>query len=192
MGKFELDLRHNKEILLEGDDFNLLKRIFIPVGEFKTLEIGADYETNEGNRFQIGVGAEYGGLYDGKSFEFEFDPRWIVNSNLELGGRYGLTHLTFPSLEHRDKTQFTAHIGQFRAKYALNKRFSCSTFVQYSNDSALIGANFRFRYNFKEGRDLWLVFNEQINTLQDELEVPRKPRLQNRTMLIKYTHTFIF
>ena len=192
LGKFELDLRHNKEILLEGDDFNLLKRIFIPVGEFKTLEIGADYETNEGNRFQIGVGAEYGGLYDGKSFEFEFDPRWIVNSNLELAGRYGLTHLTFPSLEHRDKTQFTAHIGQFRAKYALNKRFSCSTFVQYSNNSALIGANFRFRYNFKEGRDLWLVFNEQINTLQDELEVPRKPRLQNRTMLIKYTHTFIF
>ena len=65
-------------------------------------------------------------------------------------------------------------------------------FVQYSNNSALIGANFRFRYNFKEGRDLWLGFNEQINTLQDELEVHRKPRLQNRTMLIKYTHTFIF
>jgi hypothetical protein len=85
-----------------------------------------------------------------------------------------------------------AHLGQFRAQFSLNKQFSASTFVQYSNVSELIGANVRFRYNFSEGRDFWLVFNEQVNTLRDELEVPRTPKLENRTLLLKYTHTFIF
>lgn len=191
-GEFEAEVRYNKEILLEDEDFDLLGRILIPEGEFNTYEVGLNYQTNEGKKLQAGIGFEYGGLYDGTSYGMEFSPRWIVNSNLEVGGSYSFTHLEFPNLTNRTKNDYSAHLGQFRAQYALNKQFSASTFVQYSNVSELVGANLRFRYNFSEGRDFWLVFNEQVNTVRDELEVPRLPRLQNRTILLKYTHTFIF
>ncbi len=191
-GQFELDVRYNREILLDDEDFDLLGRIYVPGGEFETYEVSTGYQTNEGKKLQFAISGEYGGLYDGTSYGFSLDPRWIVNSNLEIGGSYSLTHLEFPELSNRTKNDYTAHLGQFRAQYALNKQFSASTFVQYSNVSELVGANFRFRYNFSEGRDFWLVFNEQVNTVRDELEVPRVPRLQNRTILLKYTHTFIF
>jgi aromatic ring-cleaving dioxygenase len=192
IGQFELDVRYNREILLDDEDFDLLGRIYVPGGEFETTEVSAEYQTNEGRKLQFVFSGEYGGLYDGTSYGFGFDPRWIVNSNLEIGGSYSLTHLEFPELTNRTKNDYTAHLGQFRAQYALNKQFSASTFVQYSNVSELVGANLRFRYNFSEGRDFWLVFNEQVNTVRDELEVPRVPRLQNQTILLKYTHTFIF
>jgi len=192
LGSLEIGFNYEKEILVDDDDFDLLSRIYIPIGEFDTYNFNVEYQTNEGRKLQAGVAAEYGGLFDGTSFGFEFAPRWIVNSNLEVGGTYTLTHLEFPTLNQRTKTDYTAHLGQFRAQYALNKQFSASTFVQYSNVDELVGANFRFRYNFSEGRDFWLVFNEQVNTVRDEMEVPRVPRLQNRTILLKYTHTFIF
>jgi hypothetical protein len=192
LGEFELDIRYNNEILLTDDDFDLLGKIYIPEGEYETYRIGANYETNEGNKFGFELGAEYGGLYDGTSFEFQINPRWIVNTRLEIGGNYTLSNIYFPDLSNRSQNDYMAHLGQFRAQFSLNKQFSASTFVQYSNVSELIGANVRFRYNFSEGRDFWLVFNEQVNTLRDELEVPRTPKLENRTLLLKYTHTFIF
>lgn len=191
-GEFELDIRYNNEILLDEDDFDLLGKIYIPVGEYKTYRIETNYETNEGNKFGFEIGAEYGGLYDGTSFEFQINPRWIVNTRLEIGGNYTISNIYFPDVPNRPQNDYVAHLGQFRALFSLNKQFSASTFVQYSNVSELIGANVRFRYNFSEGRDFWLVFNEQVNTLSDELKVPRTPKLENRTILVKYTHTFIF
>ncbi len=192
LGEFEAEIRYGKEILQDDEDFDLLGKILIPTGEYDTYEASLNYQTNEGNKVQAGFGFEYGGLYDGTSYSIDFSPRWIVNSNLEIGSSYTLTHLEFPELNNRTKNDYTAHLGQFRAQYALNKQFSASTFVQYSNVSELVGANLRFRYNFSEGRDFWLVFNEQVNTVRDQLEVPRVPRLQNRSILLKYTHTFIF
>ena len=51
--------------------------------------------------------------------------------------------------------------------------------------------NVRFRYNFAEGRDLWLVLNEGLVT--DRLPDPASPRLplsMSRTLILKYTHTW--
>jgi hypothetical protein len=50
-------------------------------------------------------------------------------------------------------------------------------------------ANVRVRYNFREGQDLWLVYNEGWNTDRFDQDPPL-PRTDNRTLLLKYTHTF--
>ena len=92
----------------------------------------------------------------------------------------------------RTQTEYSVHLTQMRFKYAFNKKASVSSFVQYSNVDELIGGNFRFRYNFSEGRDFWLVFNEQINTVRTQPGMPDLPFSQNTTLLVKYTHTFIF
>jgi hypothetical protein len=47
----------------------------------------------------------------------------------------------------------------------------------------------RFRYNFGEGNDLWIVYNEGFN-LDRERTVPVLPWTDARSVLIKYTCTF--
>jgi hypothetical protein len=69
-------------------------------------------------------------------------------------------------------------------------KLSASTFVQYNTLNAAFIANFRLRYNPREGNDFYIVFNE-IRNLKPELETPQPPKLGNRTILLKYTHTFI-
>jgi hypothetical protein len=52
-----------------------------------------------------------------------------------------------------------------------------------------MAANLRFRYNFREGNDLWIVYNEGLNT-DRRRELPVLPITEGRTVLLKYTYTF--
>ncbi len=70
----------------------------------------------------------------------------------------------------------------------MNTSFSVNAFVQYSNISDLVAANLRLRYNFREGNDLWLVYNEGLNLDRDRVE-PSLPVTDSRTVLVKYTYT---
>lgn len=63
--------------------------------------------------------------------------------------------------------------------------------MQYSNVADLVGANVRLRYNFGEGNDIWLVYDEGLNTDRGQV-VPRLPRTAGRTLLMKYNHTFVW
>jgi hypothetical protein len=54
-----------------------------------------------------------------------------------------------------------------------------------------LGVNLRLRYNFREGSDLWLVYDEGFNT-DREAESPGGPRLpvsNGRVLRLKLTHT---
>jgi hypothetical protein len=63
--------------------------------------------------------------------------------------------------------------------------------VQYNSTTDRLDFNVRLRYAFAEGTDLWLVYNEGLDTdpLRDEIGV-RSPTSLARTVLLKYTHTF--
>ena len=54
-----------------------------------------------------------------------------------------------------------------------------------------MAANVRFRYNFREGNDLWIVYNEGLNTERDRA-TPVLPVTSARTALVKYTYTLIW
>jgi hypothetical protein len=51
--------------------------------------------------------------------------------------------------------------------------------------------NLRLRYNFRDGTDLWIVYNETLHTDRETWH-PMPPRSLGRALLVKYTHTFIW
>jgi hypothetical protein len=60
--------------------------------------------------------------------------------------------------------------------------------------SEKLGANVRLRYNFREGQDFWLVVNQNgtqpwASRYDNGL---RLPSFDQRSILVKYTHTFLF
>lgn len=124
-------------------------------------------------------------LYDGWRANVWWNPRWNASRHLELSLQYELDIVRFPD---RDQG-FDAHIARLRANTALDTRFSVNAFVQYRNIGELVATNVRLRFNFREGNDLWLVYNEGLNLNRDRLE-PALPLTDNRTVLLKYTYTF--
>jgi hypothetical protein len=132
--------------------------------------------------------ATAGSFYDGTRFGLSLNPSWTHSRYLELGGGYEVNRLEF---EDRGVSP-TTHLGHLRVQVALNTSVSLSTLAQYSNVSELAAVNARFRYHFREGTDLWIVYNQGVNTQRDALDPPRLPLSAGRSLMVKYSHTLIW
>jgi hypothetical protein len=75
---------------------------------------------------------------------------------------------------------------------AWNTKASLSTFLQYNSSIDLTSMNVRFRYHFREGTDLWIVYNEGLNTARANGLDPRLPLSAGRSLMVKYNHAFIW
>ena len=179
-GQFDLEWQH--EDLLRP--FFLSPDAFVPAGTYGFIQAGAEYSMPRTNLFNAGIRVEGGSFFDGWQARLAFTPTWFVSQHLELGSTYELNRIRFPDRDQK----FDAHVLRLRIGTALNTHLSTNAFVQFNSAADAVSANIRFRYNFREGNDLWIVVNEGLNT--DTYGTPTLPRIDNRTVLIKYTHTF--
>jgi hypothetical protein len=81
------------------------------------------------------------------------------------------------------------HLARLRAQIGFDTHASLAAFIQYNSADDIFAANVRFRYNFREGQDLWIVYNQGLNTDRFAY-TPVRPATDFRTVLVKYTHTF--
>lgn len=161
--------------------------ITIPVGSYTTHKAEIGYMSPSGNLFRFDNMIGAGQFYDGMIYEENISATWNLSKHFECNFDYVYNHLNF---EDRNQ-QSNIHLLRLRLFAALNAQVSLNSFIQYDTESDVVGFNARFRYNFAEGQDLWIVFNQSVNTERYERH-PVLPYTNNQTILCKYTHTFHF
>lgn len=165
--------------------FSISTDAMVPAGNYTFYRVAANYHISHTSLIQLRPGFEIGSFFDGWQYSINASPVWYVSKHLELSGSYTYNKIEFPD---RDQS-LDVHIARFKVESALNTKLSTSAFIQYNSVSKSLSTNFRFRYNFREGNDLWIVYNEGMNT--DRLRLtPHLPVSDNRTLLLKYTYTF--
>ncbi|MBM4188822.1 MAG: carbohydrate binding family 9 domain-containing protein [Gemmatimonadetes bacterium] len=160
----------------------------VPAGDYWFHEGFARVELPRSDRFRGNFSATAGQFYDGHRVGVSASPSWNPSKYLEVGGGYEINRIVFP--DRGGAT--TAHLARLKLQVALNTKVSFNTFLQYSNVADLATFNARFRYHLREGNDLWMVYNEGLNTVREVGSVPRLPLSSGRTLLVKYTHTAIW
>jgi hypothetical protein len=165
--------------------FSLPGGITVPAGEYTFVRAGAGYTMSRNSLLRTGARIKGGGFFGGSQASLTLTPNWYVSRHLELAGTYGYTHIRFPDSDQR----LDGHIARLRIGLALNTQLSTNVFVQYNNTANVLSANARFRYNFREGNDLWIVFNEALNTNRARHH-PALPLSDSRAVMLKYTYTF--
>jgi hypothetical protein len=168
-------------------DFVLSEDARIPFGDYHFFRLTGSFNTARENILGIGVTAETGPFYDGWLHSIMLSPSWYVSKHLELSLEYLFDYAGFPD---RDEI-FNSHIARLRIGTAVNRQISTNAFVQYNSNVSLFSANIRFRYNFREGNDLWIVLNEGLNTERNRY-YPKLPLSDRESVLVKYIHTFQF
>ncbi|MCK4991474.1 MAG: hypothetical protein KAS29_13340, partial [Bacteroidales bacterium] len=167
------------------EDFELTDSVFVPAGRYKYLSSELMLMTPGTSSFYTILMFEGGGYFDGYKLTPSFQPIWNIGASVELGGMYQLDLIRFPD---RDQS-LNNHIAGIRALYMFSTKLSFSAFVQYNSAINKVLSNVRFRYNPKEGTDLFVVFNEGRNTYL-EREVPNLPVYDQRNITLKFTYTF--
>lgn len=166
--------------------FPLSAEAEVPAGRYEWQAGEISYGMPSAWNLRTGVEVRGGGFYDGWRTTAQVSPTWNASRYLRLTGFYQRNRIGFPG---RDQ-EFTAHVGRLRAEVTPSVEYSVSTFVQYNSARGAVIGNLRFRYNPRQGTDLYLVYNERLNTDRAVPTGPRRPLSGQRTLLLKYTYTF--
>jgi hypothetical protein len=169
------------------EDFSLSDEAEIPAGRYRFFDLNFTWNTPSAKATYLEGSLDVGSFYDGSRFSLRISPRRDMSSSLEIGAFYEFDRATFP----RRHQEFVAHIGRLHILAMLSTKFSAAAFIQYSSDAKAVTANIRIRYNPREGSDLYIVYNDGLNTSRLS-ETPALPRSMGRTLLVKYTYTFNF
>ncbi len=166
------------------EPFELSDDAVIPPGRYTYYGVTGAFQPPP-RLFRPAFSFEAGSFYDGWRVTASFSPTWTLSPHLELSGEYQLNRARFSDRDER----FDADLFRLRANAALDTHLSASAFAQYNTFSDVVIVNVRLRYNFREGNDLYLVYNEALNT-DRRASTPHLPLTDNRTILVKYTYTF--
>ncbi|MEW6363276.1 MAG: DUF5916 domain-containing protein [Acidobacteriota bacterium] len=165
------------------EPFEIAESVVVPVGRYQYASAGVEMWTPDGKLLSTGLNLDAGGFYDGWRVAARVRPRWSLSADLQLQGDYLLNRIVFP-----DRGQeLTAHLAKVRALYMMSTKLSAAAFVQYNSTTNAVIANARLRYNPREGVDLYLVYNDVLNTNRPAAGLPRS---DSRAVLLKYTYTF--
>lgn len=168
-------------------EFNFSENASVPAGKYNFTQFVAHVNTSESKTLSLGIDGYAGTFYDGNRLTVGLEPLWNIGSSLQLGLAYEYNHVNFPL---RDQA-FTGNIARFKTLLMFTTKLSINAFVQYNSTENSLSTNFRLRYNPREGNDFYVVLNEGRSTYRD-LEDPRLPAFNNRSILLKYTYTFTF
>ncbi|MFQ6675213.1 MAG: DUF5916 domain-containing protein [Fidelibacterota bacterium] len=168
------------------DTFDLGTGAVVPPGTYRFAGVNAFYQTPFGGLFRVETYLDAGTFYDGRRLSVRAVPTWIMSRFLELGGSLEFNRVGFP----RRNQRFDSNIVRLRLKATFTNALSVFTFVQYNSATDAVIFNGRFRFNPREGTDLYIVYNEGINTNRYRID-PALPFTESRTVLVKYSTTFL-
>jgi len=182
----EISLEYMEEGVLE--DFPLAENIWINAGNYSFTGIEGRFGTSESRVISMSGDIFGGQFYDGNRIGWELEPNINFSSSFKLSAAYEFNAIRFPKRETYNSINI--HAVSIKALYMLSTKLSASMLVQYVNTEDELITNFRLRYNPREGNDFYLVFND-FRGIDNRYLMPERPSFFNKTVMVKYTHTFI-
>jgi len=182
----EISLEYQEEGVLHN--FPLAENIWINAGNYSFLGFEGRFGTSESRILSLG-GEIFGGqFYDGNRIGCELESNINFSSSFKLTGGYEFNAIRFP--EREINNSLNIHSVNMKALYMFSTKLSATLLTQYVNTEDELITNFRLRYNPREGNDFYLVFND-FRGISDSYSIPERPKFFSKTIMFKYTHTFI-
>ncbi len=190
VGRIEAEFTNSDRFSVSyTDNFERLSRPFgiatgiaLPIGSYDFYTTRVGYIGGQQRRISGEVVLETGTFYNG--------DRTTVSVNT---GRVQVTPQVSlePSLSVNwvDLVQgsFTAKVARTRLTYTITPRMFVSGIVQYSSAGTSFGSNVRFRWEYRPGSELFVVYTDDYNTEENRPDVTA---LRNRALVIKFNRLF--
>lgn len=159
----------------------------VPAGRYAFLAGSLGFASPSGSDVQVGASVNGGGYFDGHRLGATVNLSWTPSPAVALGVESVANRIELPAGRQ------DVLISRLRFGTAWGRSVSANAFIQHNSSGRVVTPNIRIRYNPREGSDLFLVYNEALNTdlLLRGPELPRLPRSQYRSVQLKYTYTFV-
>ena len=162
--------------------FRIASDVVLPVGAYEFGFLNARMNFGRHRPIYGSIGVEHGTFFDGDRTTFSLrQGRIKVTPKFSLEPSFSVNRVELPA------GSFTATLVGSRVTYTMTPLMFVSSLVQYSSSSETIGANVRLRWEYLPGSELFVVYDEQRDTL-----ARRFPELTNRALIVKVNRLFRF
>jgi hypothetical protein len=164
------------------DAFPVAPSITIPAGGYRFSEATIAYQLGQQRRLSGTASFQRGQFYDGTITAYGYSTgrlailkQWSVEPSVSINA---------VSLPEGD---FTRQVIRARSDYAFSPRRFISALVQYSSSDHVLSSNFRFRWEYHPGSELFVVYTDERDTL-----TAGYPGLKNRAVVVKLNRLWQF
>ena len=156
--------------------------IIVPVGRYSFQHVRAAWSPGQQHRLSGTLAVDVGEFYDGTR------QTASVNARLGITDQFGIEPNISLNWLDRDGASATVRVAGARATYTMTPRMFVAALVQHSSTSRSIATNFRFRWEYQPGSEMFVVYSDA----HDTSDVLGRYALQNRGLVIKINKLFRF
>ncbi len=178
--QFTLDLASNYELLVRP--FAVSPGVIIPVGEYPFNNVTTSYAFGQQRRASGTVAVQAGQFYDGDIRSLTLSgARLAILKQFSVEPSLTLNRVTLPVGD------FTSTLLRARFDYAFSALRFLSALVQYNSIDRTFSSNFRFRWEYRPGSEIFAVYTDERDTTTSGY-----PGLRNRAFVVKVNRLFRF
>ena len=176
--RFSVSYSRRYEFL--SQPFRIAPTVTLPVGGYHFQGTQASYSFGTQRRISWNIGIAHGTFFSGKRTTIN-----ISQGRIELSPQFSIQPtLSFNWLDLPEGSFRTNLIGS-RVTYTVTPRMFVSALLQYNSSGNALGSNVRLRWEYQPGSELFVVYNEQRDTLTRGFS-----NLSNRALIVKINRLF--
>lgn len=162
--------------------FRIAPGIVLPVADYPGDRFHVMYTLGMQRAFSGRLLFEHGSFYSGHRTAVGISQGRVgVTAQLSIEPNYSINRVMLV------EGAFTTHLAGARVTYTMTPAMFASALLQYNSTNELMAANVRLRWEYAPGSELFVVYNEERDTL-----ARRFPDLANRALIVKVNRLFRF
>jgi len=173
-----------------SDDFEMLTRSFniangviLQPGKYDFTSYQTSYRLGTQRRVSGALSLRIGDFWSGKNTSIGISSGRIeLSPQLSLEPSYSINRVELP------EGDFRTELGRLRITYTLSPRMYVGGLVQYNSSQSSLSTNFRFRWEWAPGSELFVVYSDDRDT--NPFDRPDSFELRNQGWAIKINRLF--
>lgn len=160
--------------------FAITPSVTIPAGGYAFQNARLAFNLGRQRRLSLNTLVEHGTFYDGHRTALSVSQgRATVKNAISVEPTYSLNKVDVAP------GAFTTHLAGSRVTYTVTPRMFVSALIQYNSSTNSVSTNARLRWEYQPGSELFVVYNDERNTLSRGF-----PSLAARGLIVKVNRLF--
>ena len=177
-----LTLRYLRVYELIPRPFPIATGILVPVGGYDDQSGVVSYLFGQQRPVSGTLSYQQGSLYGGTKRTVGLaSGRVVLASQLQIEPSVSANWVSLPWGD------FTSTVVSARHTYMVSPRMFMSALIQYNSSTSALGTNARFRWEYRPGSELFVVYSDGRDTVQKGF-----PELRNRAFVVKVNRLLRF
>ena len=133
-------------------------------GSYETRQIEIEYGSTNRRKFRFNSNINIGGYFNGEKYSISNDFNFRIDKLMQASLKFSYDKIDLPDPQN----SVALFLISPKVDFTFSKNIFWATFVQYSNFSNSLGINSRFQWRFAPLSDLFLVYTDNSNYIEND------------------------